>query len=198
MNNKDVGDRHYNNPMAKLYTRRGDDGQTGWLGSGRLPKNHPIIEALGALDEASAALGFARSSCQDSRTQEILLAVQRDLYRLMTEVSASQEAVARFQTVDGERVAWLEAQIDTLSSVVDLPGEFILPGDSQAGAALAFARAVVRKAERRVVDLYQEGAVRNPAVLQYLNRLSSLLFVLELLENKAAGIAGTTLAREDL
>ncbi len=183
--------------MPKLYTRRGDNGQTGWLGSGRLPKNHPIIEALGTLDEASAALGFARSSCQDARTQEILLAIQRDLYRLMTEVSASQEAAARFQTVDADRVAWLEAQIDAISSGVNLPQEFILPGDSQAGAALALARAVVRKAERRVVDLYREGVIGNPVVLQYLNRLSSLLFVLELLENKAAGITGTTLARED-
>jgi cob(I)alamin adenosyltransferase len=183
--------------MTKLYTRRGDDGQTGWLGSGRLPKNHPIIEALGALDEASAALGFARASSQDSRTQEVLLAVQRDLYRLMTEISASRDAAARFPTVNTEQVAWLEAQIDAISKGIDLPEEFILPGDSQAGAALALARAVVRKAERRVVDLYQEGAVGNPAVLQYLNRLSSLLFVLELLENKAAGIEGTSLARED-
>lgn len=183
--------------MTKLYTRQGDDGLTGRLGSGRLPKNHPVIEALGALDEATAALGLARVSSQDLRTREMILTVQRDLYRLMTEVSASEEVSDRFQKLDAAQVTWLEAQIDELSRTVELPGEFIVPGDSPAGALLAFTRAVVRKAERRVVDLFQEGELSNPAILQYLNRLSSLLFVLELIENKAAGRTETTLAKTE-
>lgn len=183
--------------MTKLYTRQGDDGLTGRLGSGRLLKNHPVIEALGALDEANASLGLARASCQDLRSKELILTVQRDLYRLMTEVSASEEVADRFQKLDAGRVTWLEAQIDDLSRTVELPGEFIVPGDSPAGAMLAFSRAVVRRAERRVVELFQGGELSNPAILPYLNRLSSLLFVLELLENKAAGNTETTLAKTE-
>ena len=77
-----------------------------------------------------------------------------------------------------------------------MPKEFILPGDSAAGAALSVARTVVRRAERRVVELFDKKEITNPALQQYLNRLSSLLFALELLENRAAG-KDSTLAREN-
>ncbi|MGW8249300.1 MAG: ATP:cob(I)alamin adenosyltransferase, partial [Anaerolineales bacterium] len=80
---------------------------------------------------------------------------------------------------------------------VRLPEEFILPGDSQAGALLSLARTVVRRAERRVADLFHAGEIENPDLLRYLNRLSSLCFVLELLENQAAGAQDTTLAKTD-
>lgn len=183
--------------MAKLYTRSGDDGYTGRLGSGRLPKDHPIIEALGAVDEASAAMGIARAASQDPRTKEVLLAVQRDLYALMTEISASEDTTARFKKIDNGRVAWLEARIDDISNEITLPKEFIVPGDSLAGAALALARAIVRKAERRIVGLFHDHELSNPDLLHYINRLSSLLFTLELLENKAGGVDQSTLAKTD-
>ncbi|MFH1185755.1 MAG: cob(I)yrinic acid a,c-diamide adenosyltransferase [Chloroflexota bacterium] len=177
------------------YTRRGDDGTTGWLGKGRLPKNHPRIEAVGTLDEASAAMGAARSAARDRRTAPLLLEAQRDLYQLMAEASAAPEGANTFR-FDPARVEWLEQQIDALAQEIPMPGEFIVPGDSAAGAALAVARAVVRRAERRVVELHRHGQLKNAALHQYLNRLSSLLFVLELAENKAAG-KKTTLARPD-
>jgi cob(I)alamin adenosyltransferase len=82
-----------------------------------------------------------------------------------------------------------------LSELVEMPREFILPGDSLAGAALSLARAIIRRAERRVVELFDEQEVSNPDLQRYLNRLSSLCFVLELLENKAAG-RNTTLAKD--
>jgi len=180
--------------MAKFYTAAGDDGYTGLLKEGRVPKFDPILEAIGALDEANAALGLARSVCAGDHSGEILLVVQRDLYHLMTEVSASPDHASRFTYIDSERVDWLEAQIDTLNAHVKIPGEFIVPGDSNSGAVLDLARTIIRRAERRLVLLAHQHVVENRELLRYLNRLSSLCFVLELYENQASGNPMPTLA----
>ena len=178
-----------------FYTRTGDDGMTGLLGEGRVPKTHPRIEALGALDESTAALGWARAQARDPRCGPLLLESQRDLYKLMAEVAAAPERADQFHFIDAARVTWIESQIDALSATVTMPREFILPGDTAAGAALSLARAVIRRAERRVVELFDAHELSNPELLRYLNRLSSLCFVLELVENAAAG-KNTTLAKE--
>lgn len=175
------------------YSRRGDDGTTGWLGKGRLPKHHLRIEVVGSLDEASAAVGVARSVAGTARTATLLLEIQRDLYHLMAEASASPEDAGAFR-FDAARVKWLEQQIDALAVEYPSPEGFILPGDSQAGAALDIARTVVRRAERRMVELFDQKQITSAALHQYLNRLSSLLFVLELAENKSAGSQTTRAA----
>ncbi len=169
-----------------FYTRKGDDGTTGLLGEGRVPKYHLRVEALGTLDESSAALGMARAAVRQANSANLLLEIQRDLYRLMAEVAATPENAARFQ-FKVDRLQWLEQQIEAVSANVEMPDEFILPGDSPAGATLSFARAVVRRAERRLAELFDRQEIANPVLQQYLNRLSSLLFVLELAENRAAG-----------
>ncbi len=181
--------------MTSFYTRNGDDGYTGLLGQSRVPKYHPRIEALGAVDEATAALGLARTISQSARTASLLLTVQRDLYHVMTELATPLENAALFRKVDSARVAWLEEQTDTLSLEVELPSEFIIPGDSPAGAAMAFARTVVRRAERQVAALLHLGEIENAELLHYLNRLSSLCFILELIENGQAGKSTPTLAK---
>jgi cob(I)alamin adenosyltransferase len=170
-----------------FYTSKGDDGTTGLLGNERVMKYHARIEAVGTLDESSAALGLARAQCVDSRSGAILLEAQRDLYKMMAEVAATPENAERFHFIDDARVKWVEEQTDALSALVEMPKAFILPGDSLAGAALSLARTVIRRAERRVVELHDEQEVINPDLQRYLNRLSSLCFVLELLENTAAG-----------
>lgn len=177
-----------------FYTSRGDDGTTNLLGEGRVAKYHARIEAVGTLDEASAALGLARAQCQDPHSGGILLETQRDLYKLMAEVAATPEHAEKFHSIDATRVLWLEEQTDALSKSVEMPKEFIVPGDSLAGAALSLARTVIRRAERRVVELFDAKEIANVELQRYLNRLSSLCFVLELLENKAAGHK-TTLAK---
>ena len=184
--------------MSPFYTKTGDDGYTGLLGEGRLPKYDPRLEAVGSLDEATAALGLARAACQLQHSTAVLMQVQRDLYGLMAEVAATPENAIRFRSIDEGRVAWLEEQIDSLSKQVKLPKDFILPGDTPASAALALARTVVRRAERRVVLLLHTHALENAALLHYLNRLSSLCFVLELSENQAAGKDKPSLAKEEL
>jgi cob(I)alamin adenosyltransferase len=182
------------NPRMTFYTRKGDDGTTGLLGKGRVPKFHLRIEALGTLDESNATLGLARASVHDPRSAPLMLNVQRDLYRLMAEVAAAPEHADQFRFDEG-RVQWIEEQTDLLSKTVEMPDEFIIPGDSIGGASLSLARAVVRRAERRVAELLDAKEITNSSLQQYLNRLSSLLFVLELIENQTAG-KHTTLAKK--
>jgi cob(I)alamin adenosyltransferase len=181
--------------MAKFYTRQGDDGFTGLLGEGRLPKSHPRLDAVGAIDEATAAIGLARASCQSEQTSPLLLEVQRDLYNLMAEVAATPENAANFRVIDSSRVSWLEDKIEGIGETVEMPKEFILPGDSTSGATFALARTVVRRAERALVQLYHDGDIENITLISYLNRLSSLCFLLELVENKLSGKSTPTLAK---
>src|SRR5512133_141925 len=173
--------------MNHFYTGKGDDGMTTWLGKGRIKKSDFRLEALGSLDETSAALGLARALTASSEIKEILLRIQRELSGMMGEVAADPAEAARFRTIKTEQVTWLEEQADTITQTVEAPRSFLMSGDTSGGGALDNARAISRRAERRVVELAQSGGLENPAILAYLNRLSSLLFVLELLELKASG-----------
>jgi cob(I)alamin adenosyltransferase len=179
--------------MAPFYTRSGDDGYTGLLGEGRIKKYDPRIEALGDLDETSAALGLAKAFASSDITRSILGEIQRDLYLMMTEVAAAPGNASKFRRLDQARVDWLESLIKDIEQQVSIPTEFILPGDTQAGAFCDLVRAVSRRAERRVVSLYHQKTIDNPELQKYLNRLSSLCFLLELLENQQTG--KTTLAK---
>ena len=184
-------------PGSQFYTRRGDEGYTGLLGPERVPKYDPRPEAYGAVDEAQAALGVVRASGCTSRTGEVVLAVQRDLYTLMSELAASGETGSPFvDCVTAVQVDQLERWIAEYEAQVEMPKEFVVPGDSRAGAALHLARTVARRAERRVVRLLHEGMLKNGLVVHYLNRLSSLLFVLALFEDSMAADRGITLAKE--
>jgi len=177
--------------MPTFYTRKGDDGTTGWLGEGRISKADLRIETIGCLDEASAALGLARASCQESRLQELIQTIQRDLYKMMAEIAASPENKERFRSLDATSILWLESQVENFSSITKIPKEFVLPGDSPSGAAISLARTIVRRSERRLTELQEKEDEANPILLQYLNRLSSLCFILELFENQSAGNPST-------
>jgi cob(I)alamin adenosyltransferase len=181
--------------MTKYFTGTGDDGTTGLLGAERARKDSPRLEAVGTIDEANAAIGVARASCQALLCSEILLAAQRDIYHIMAEVAATKENAFRFRTIDFDRIEWLEGQINEIESKVKPTSDFIVPGDSLAGAYLDLARSIVRRAERRVAGMCLEKEIENLHLLGYLNRLSSLLFVLELLENQQAGKDKHTLAK---
>lgn len=179
---------------AKVTTKTGDTGMTGVLGPERLPKEAPRIEALGAVDEASSALGLARAWCDGPYVYEVLVRMQRQLYALMAELAtttAHTDAIGLRIVADD--VTWLERTQDELLSRVRIPGYFILPGDTQAGATLDFARATVRRAERAVSGLFHSGDLTNGEALRYLNRLSDLLFVLARVAETANG--GSTPAR---
>lgn len=180
---------------TQLYTRTGDDGYTRLLGEGRVAKYTPQPEAYGTVDEASSAMGVARAASQSARVKEVLLTSQRDLYHLMAELAATPETAEKFRRIDEARVNWLEEQTNDITALVQLPREFVIPGDSLPSAYLSLARAIVRRAERLVVHLLHDGIIENVQLVRYLNRLSSLLFVLQLYEDALSGHSAVTLAK---
>lgn len=186
--------------MAKKfpwYTGQGDDGTTGLLGEGRVPKYHPQPDAFGDVDEASSLIGLARSLTDDTDLGAVLIQAQRDCYSIMSELAAVKDAQARFRRIGDDSVVWVSGVADEYGDRVTMPREFVVPGDSHAGAALDVARAVVRRAERKVTRLLDDGVVENRALGVYLNRLSSLLFILARYSDGLSGAGGVTLARDD-
>jgi len=173
--------------MIHFFTGKGDDGLTTWIGRGRLKKYDLRFEAVGSVDEASASLGVARSLSSTPMIKDLLLQIQRDLSSMMTEVACDPDQAGRFRTITAEKVTWLEEQTDAVTQMVEPPKSFLMSGDTAGGGALDLARAVIRRAERRVIELADSGGIQNPDIVAYLNRLSSLMFVLELLELKTAG-----------
>jgi cob(I)alamin adenosyltransferase len=180
----------------KWYTAVGDDGYTGVLGRERVPKYSERPQAYGTVDEASAVLGLARAQVKDARVREAVLTIQRDLYKMMADLATLPEAAKRPPWLPAERLEWLESLTNELGATVEMPRDFIVPGDSVGGAAIDVARTVVRRAERHVAWLTHEGELRDNTPLRYLNRLSSLLFVLARVEDMAEGVTHFTLAAE--
>ena len=160
---------------------KGDSGHTGLTGGARVLKSDRFVEALGALDEASAALGLARSFVSQPKLKKLMLAAQRDLGSIMTEISAAGNPSADAPSLAPERIAWLDGELHALRRALPRPPDgFILAGDSVADGALALARTIVRRAERRVVALHLPRELSEPRLVAYLNRLSSFVFYLEL------------------
>ena len=183
--------------MSDFYTKQGDDGYTGLLGKGRVPKHHPRPDAFGALDEASAALGMARAQIQDLELNAVLIEIQRDLYVIMAEVARMAETPNLVTRLDETRLSWIEGMIERYGADVEAPKGFMVAGDSVESAYLDFARTQVRRAERKVSRLFHADKLQNPSLLPYLNRLSSFCFLLCLRANQQAGISATTMAKSD-
>ena len=164
---------------ARVTTRTGDDGYTGLLGGGRVPKWDPRPETFGTLDEATSALGLARATADEAEVRAVVEEVQRDLYLLMAELATPAEHYERLgRRITEEHVARVEELAEGYKARVEIGNVFVLPGGSVPGAALDLARTIVRRGERLAAKLYHEGAFANAEVLRYLNRLSDLLFVL--------------------
>jgi cob(I)alamin adenosyltransferase len=173
-----------------FYTRKGDTGYTDLLGD-RVPKYHSRPETYGTIDEATSFLGLARALATSQRSKEIVLQVQRDLYLMMAELAFTPEMNQNKFRMTQEHVDWVEQETDKLAEDVELPPHFIIPGDTVPGAALDSARGVIRRAERLAVQLYHQEEIRNEALIAYLNRLSSLLFILARFEDHEAGVTPT-------
>jgi cob(I)alamin adenosyltransferase len=159
--------------LSKIMTRTGDDGTTG-LGDGtRVAKDSLRVEAMGSVDELNCALGVVVSGgLPIAGAQDCLVEIQHDLFDLGGEL-----AIPGTQLIDPSRVAWLETQAEHFNAALPPLKEFVLPGGGAAASACHVARAICRRAERCCWALSHHEAV-GPALLQYLNRLSDLLFVL--------------------
>ncbi len=174
----------------KLYTKTGDGGDTGLFGGGRVPKDHPRVQAYGAVDELNAAIGLARALDPQEFADLLLQGVQRDLFAVGGQLASPDPGkvaqALRKAVVGDERVVALEQAIDANESALPSLTGFILPGGTPKASALHLARTVCRRAERGVVTLSAQAPVP-PVILAYLNRLSDLLFVLARRANALAG-----------
>ena len=175
----------------KIYTRTGDDGTTGLLGAGRVSKSAPRVEAYGAVDELNAQLGVARTLDAGGWLAAELAAIQAKLFNLGAELAATgPESLGTLERVGDADIHELERWIDRLDAELPPLASFVLPGGSPLAAQLHVARAVCRRAERRVVGLAQSDRVEG-APVRYLNRLADLLFVMARWCNRRAGVAET-------
>ena len=164
--------------QARVTTKTGDAGDTSLFGPGRIRKTDPRIEALGDLDETQSAIGVARAIATGS-VAETLLELQRALYVAMSEVGTVAADVERLpQRIDATAVAELEEHAAAMRATVDIAARFVIPGEDELSARLDLARAVCRRAERRLVALADGGHIDGEHLLPWVNRLSDVLFVL--------------------
>lgn len=179
----------------KIYTRTGDEGQTGLFGGGRVSKAHPRVEAYGDVDELNAAIGLARSIELMPRIDEVLVPLQRDLFAIGALLATPDLEKMKRQlekaSIDDRRITELERAIDDGDRELEPLASFIVPGGTPKAAALHVARTVCRRAERRVIALVPDEEVP-PIVVVYLNRLSDLLFTLARVANRRAGAGEVT------
>jgi cob(I)alamin adenosyltransferase len=170
----------------KIYTRRGDDGDTDLRNMDRVSKTSPRIEAYGTADEVNALLGTVRPTGYDD-VDDYLASCQNHLHVVQADF-ANPEPDEDDPVVREEHVEQLEAWIDDCQAELDPLESFILPGGSDDGAALHHARTVCRRAERRAVALLHDEADVNEQAVAYLNRLSDALFVFGRLVNEREGV----------
>jgi cob(I)alamin adenosyltransferase len=167
----------------RIYTRKGDTGTTGLLfGGDRISKADLRTDAYGTTDEAVSALGLARAALPAGALADLVLRLQRELFvvgaELATHVDRRKRLTDGVSRLTAPMVSALEAEIDALEADYPMPKEFVIPGESMAGAALDLARTTVRRAERRCVALAADGGLPDSQAVPYLNRLADLLFVM--------------------
>lgn len=174
----------------KIYTKTGDDGTTGLFGGRRVAKDSLRIEAYGTVDELNSAIGLARALGVVPDHDALLATIQENLFVLGADLATPHDAMKNFPLprVIPEDVVCLERAIDTLEATLPPLKNFIQPGGTPAGAALHLARTVCRRAERATVMLAHEEPDIGALPVQYLNRLSDLLFVLARAVNHEAGV----------
>jgi cob(I)alamin adenosyltransferase len=175
-----------------VYTRTGDDGKTSLLGDGRVPKDAPRWEVVGPLDELNCWLGLVRCEPLPAEVGSLLEGIQRRLFDVCAELVTVAAGRTNSAGIGSGDVQSLEQAIDRCEEKLDSLSGFILPGGSRAAALLHLARAVCRRAERRLVSLTRsEPQAVSAALLAYINRLSDLLFVLARTANGHADVSET-------
>jgi len=190
-----------------VSTGRGDDGTTGLLyGGPRIRKDDARTEAYGTIDEAVAAFGLARAELgvksqygtlnpSLASVAELILRLQRELFVVGAELATTPTAIDRLEDdrtrVSAAMVESLTALVVELEKRIDMPREFVVPGETRTSAALELARTVIRRAERRVVGLQAEGLLQSDHLLPYLNRLADLAWVLARVAEQAEARSST-------
>ena len=172
-----------------IATKHGDKGDTGLIGGARVSKADVRVEAYGTVDELGAAMGFARSICEDEEVRELTKSIQRELFTVAGAIASPAGGAESPTTyVTPEMVEALTVHVTRVEATEGILSDWSLPGDHAAAAAYDVARTVCRRAERAVVRLAETGAELNPHVIAYLNRLSDLLWLMGRLLELRAGL----------
>lgn len=182
--------------VMKIYTKKGDDGNTALFGGSRVPKHDPVIEACGAVDEINSLLGNALAECPTPPVGETLRQLQHQLFILGADIATPPEAKNRIDRIGDLHIRRLEEMIDQANQELPPLKHFILPGGNPPAATLHLARSVCRRAER-TVSAARVQEVLSVEILIYLNRLSDLLFVLARYENLKTGTEETLWKPQD-
>ena len=175
--------------ITKVYTRTGDDGTTALGGGQRISKRSLRIEAYGTVDELNSVIGVAMTAGLEDSIRDNLGRIQNELFHLGSDLCILEEdkQVMPVPVIEQRHVDFLESIMDLLSEELPPLANFILPGGSGGAAQLHMARTVCRRAERDLVGLSAEEVV-NPVTIEYLNRLSDVLFVMARYENMKKGV----------
>ncbi len=171
----------------KIYTKTGDNGETGLFGGQRVSKDSLRIEAYGTIDEVNSFLGLAVSFTENEKTKEITGWMQDLLFVAGAELASPDADSSKVPHISEDDIRKAESYIDELSIGLDELKNFILPGGTKAASALHLARAICRRAERQIVAL-RKGEKVSQELLIFVNRLSDLLFVLARFENASVGV----------
>jgi cob(I)alamin adenosyltransferase len=172
--------------ITKVYTRTGDKGETSLVGGKRISKASIRVETYGDIDELNSLLGVVRTAIDDDEVDKILQSIQNDLFTVGADLASPVNVPV--PRIESEGVQHLEKLIDHFNEQMPPLKEFIFPGGTYAAALLHLARAVCRRAERRIVALADEEEI-SKHMLAYVNRLSDLLFVMARFMNRRTGVA---------
>lgn len=174
--------------QASISTRRGDAGETGLGGGGRVSKAEARVEAYGAIDETNAMIGLGRALCEDPEVRDVLRTIQRELFAVGSAVSTKPDARKPIPEIGKEMVSRLDALVERFEAEPGVLRDWSISGEYRGSAALDVARTVARRAERATVRYVTGGGTIQPTVLAYLNRLSDVLWIAARVVEARAGV----------
>lgn len=173
---------------ASISTRRGDAGETGLGGGGRISKADARVEAYGAIDETNTMIGLARTLCEDAEIRGVLRAIQREIFAVGSAISTKPESRKPIPEIDRAMVERLDALVERFEGEPGVLRDWSIPGEYRGSAALDVARTIARRAERAAVRYVTSGGAVQPTALAYLNRLSDVLWIAARVVEARAGI----------
>ncbi len=179
-----------------IATKRGDEGQTALPGGVRVSKTHPRVECYGTMDELISSLGLARSLAGNAEVNEWTRQIQRELFKVGSAIGTAPESRKPAPEVTAEMVANLDREVERIEAIPGILNDWSVPGELPGAAAFDVARTVCRRTERLAVGLFEAGEFSNPHILQYLNRLSDVLWLIGRMLEQQAGADASLRAKD--
>jgi cob(I)alamin adenosyltransferase len=177
--------------MRSISTMKGDGGETSLAGGVRVSKASARVETYGTIDELNSTLGFARSICDDAEIAAFTKSIQQDLFRIGSSLATPSESPKPQIVIDPALAERLTAEVHRLEAIEGMLADWSIPGEHRTASAFDMARTICRRAERALVRLQEAGAVVQPAMLAYVNRLSDLLWLFGRKLELDAGVSGS-------